>query len=176
MAAFEISVNGKPRFVEEDVKAITIVADRVPDLTLGGEIEKVYLHVGIGEAGEYQYLGGDLRPGDEISIRVLTDDEIPTGTTSFPTSCSFCGSDHFHISSLTGGPQVAICDGCLQVFHAVIIQGARLPLGASIRDQGPDQCDFCHKAPPEVPGLLVRNSAAICPECLRACLDLITEQ
>src|SRR5260370_903229 len=128
MAAFEISVNGKPRFVEDDVRAVTIVADSVPDLGADAQIDRVYLHVGVGEAREDQYLGGELRPGDEISIRVLADDQSPTDTSTFPKSCSFCGSDRFHIESLTGGPQVAICDGCLQAFQAVITQGSPLPL------------------------------------------------
>jgi len=59
-------------------------------------------------------------------------------------------------------------------FHSVIAHNAPLPIGASIQEQGDASCGFCQKAPPEVAGLFVRNAAALCPECLRACLDLLT--
>jgi hypothetical protein len=171
VAAFEISVNGKRRFVGEDVRAITLAADSVTNRG----VEKVYLHVGVGEAGEWevQYLGRDLRPGDEISIRVLADCESPTDTGWPPQSCSFCGNNRRRIISLVAGPEAAICDGCIADFHAFITHGAALPAGASIHGGGESHCGFCHKAPPEVPGLLARNGAAICPECLHACMDLL---
>jgi hypothetical protein len=174
MAAFEIRVNGQHRFVGEPVGAITLVADGAA----GGKTERVYLHVGIGEAGDYevQYLGGDLRPGDEISIRVVADDEELTDPSRPPTSCSFCGANNYDIGSLVGGGRAAICDFCIQAFHGVIARGAALPLGASIQDRVEGQCNFCLKSPPEVPGLLVRNTAAICPECLHVCVDLTEDR
>jgi hypothetical protein len=170
MAAFEIRVNGQHRFVGEPVGAITLAADSVA----AGRTERVYLHVGIGEGGEYevQYLGGDLRPGDEILIKVLADNEELTDPSRPPDSCSFCGADKYDIESLVGGRQIAICGSCIRAFHGVIALGGVLPLGASIQDRVDGQCNFCHKSPPEVPGLLVRNTAAICPECLHACMDL----
>jgi hypothetical protein len=56
--------------------------------------------------------------------------------------------------------------------HPERSRGAALPVGASIHDQGDAQCGFCRKSPPDVPGLIVRNAAAICPECLRARVDI----
>jgi hypothetical protein len=38
--------------------------------------------------------------------------------------------------------------------------------------RGDARCGFCQKGPPELAGLLVRNAAALCPECLRACVDV----
>jgi len=167
MAAFEISVNGERRFVGDYVKAITLVADWVAHR----QGERISVHVGVREPDvEVQYLGADLRPGDEISIRVLAEDDRTLS--GAPVSCSFCGSDNYHIGSLVAGPQVAICDICLYAFHAVITQNAALPFGASIQHHGDARCGFCQKAPPEVAGLLMRNAAALCPECLRACMDL----
>jgi hypothetical protein len=169
MVAFEISVNGQRRFVGDDVTAITLAADWVARR----KADRVSLHVGVGEPGErqVQYLGADLGPGDEISIRVLSDEgsEADGGA---PESCSFCGSSMHEIASLVAGPQVAICDSCLVSFDAVVAHGAPLPVGASIREQGDVRCGFCQKGPPELAGLLVRNAAAICPECLRACVDM----
>jgi hypothetical protein len=172
MAAFEISVNGERRFVGDDVKAITLVSDWVANR----QGERISVHVGVGEPGdvEVQYLGADLRPGDEISIRVLAEDDEYLDANKGPESCSFCGSDNYQIESLVAGSQVAICDVCISAFHSVIAHNAPLPIGASIQEQGDASCGFCQKAPPEVAGLFVRNAAALCPECLRACLDLLT--
>jgi len=171
MAAFEISVNGERRFVGDDVTAITLAADWVARR----RADRVSLHVGLGDAGNrlVQYLGADLGPGDEISIRVLSDAECEAADDTAPRDCSFCGSDVHQIRSLVAGPQVAICDSCLASFDAVLTRGSALPVGASIQDEGSTaRCGFCQKGPPEVPGLIVRNAAALCPECLRACVDL----
>lgn len=169
MAAFEITVNGERRFAGEAVKAITLVADWVP----GRQGERISVHLGVGEPGEVevQYLGADLKPGDEISIRVLASDALPE--VPWPNdSCTFCGRDSYHIGSLVAGSQAAICDFCLAAFHAVLTQNAPLPMGASIQEHEDVRCGFCLKGPPELAGLFVRNGAALCPECLRVCLDL----
>jgi ClpX C4-type zinc finger len=170
MVAFEISVNGQRRFVGDDVTAITLAADWVARR----KADRVSLHVGVGEPGErqVQYLGADLGPGDEIAIRVLTEEEGEAAESGAPESCSFCGSSMHDIRSLVSGPQVAICDTCLSSFDAFVAHGVPLPVGASIREQGDVRCGFCQKGPPQIAGLLFRNAAAICPECLRACVDM----
>jgi hypothetical protein len=48
----------------------------------------------------------------------------------------------------------------------------QLPVGAFIRDVPPWKCGFCGKEPGAVPGVFVRNGAAICPECLRVAADI----
>jgi hypothetical protein len=71
MATFEISVNGERRFMGNDVTAITVVSDWVERRLA----DRVSVHVGVGGPGEreVQYLGSDLRPGDEIStMRLLS--------------------------------------------------------------------------------------------------------
>jgi hypothetical protein len=168
VVTFEISVNGERRFVGDDVKAITVVADWIARR----QVDRVSVHVGVGGPGEreVQYLGSDLHPGDEISIRVVAEEQALVSDA--PEACSFCGSDMHHVRSLVAGRQVAICESCLSAFEAVVTRSAALPLGASIRQEGDARCGFCLKSPPDVAGLLVRNAAAICPECLRACVDI----
>ena len=60
MAGFEISVNGEFRFADDEVSAITFVAEPVRE----GCAERVYVLVGLGGTGQQhiQLLGGDLRP------------------------------------------------------------------------------------------------------------------
>lgn len=171
MATFEISVNGERRFVGDDVKAITVVCDWIERR----RADRISVHVGVGGPGErdVQHLGSDLYPGDEISIRVLSDEEAATN--EGPQGCSFCGQDIGRIRSLVAGPQVAICDGCLLAFDGVVTERKALPLGASIQQDGDQRCGFCLKGVADVAGLLVRNAAAICPECLRVSVDIMRE-
>ena len=51
----------------------------------------------------------------------------------------------------------------------------RLPVGAAIREEPTWVCGFSGKQPGSVPAVVVRNGTAICPECLRACADLLRE-
>jgi hypothetical protein len=168
VATFEISVNGERRFVGDDVKAVTIVSDWISRK----QLDRISVHVGVGGPGEREvhYLGSDLHAGDEISIRVLEDDELVASDA--PEACSFCGQEMHHVQSLVAGKQAAICDGCVASFDAVVTTSAALPLGAAIRQDGDERCGFCLKGPSEVAGLFVRNAAAICPECLRVCADI----
>ena len=172
MAAFEILVNGERRFVGEDVTAITLAADSVARRNA----ERVSLHVGVGEPEDRQvhYLGADLGPGDKITIRVMPNDEVSDSSDDAPDRCSFCGSGIHSVRSLVAGPQVAMCDSCVAVFHGVLSRGDPLPIGAAIQEHGEASCGFCSKMLPDVPGLLVRNAAAVCPECLRTCVEITT--
>jgi hypothetical protein len=169
MAVFEIKVNGQQRFCGDEVTAITLAADRLGRR----ETERVAMHVGTGGPGEreIQYLAANLVPGDEITIRVLEDAELPDAYPA-PESCSFCGSSHHDVHSLVAVNQKAICDACAS-FGAVVLRGAPLPTGAAIREAaGAPACAFCEKGPPDGPAVLVRNDSAICPGCLRSCTDL----
>jgi hypothetical protein len=169
MAAFEILVNGERRFIGEAVTAITLAADWVSRRNAS----RVSLHVGVGEPGErqVQLLGADLGPGDEISIRVLSDEERHEASPT-PEGCSFCGCGINDVRSLVAGREVAICNSCIEAFETVLGHGAPLPLGASICVHGDSPCGFCQRSPPEVPGLFLRNATTICPECLRTCVDM----
>ena len=111
--------------------------------------------------------------GDEITIRVIEDAELHENAYPAPESCSFCGSSHHDVRGLLAAHHQAICDSCLSSFSAVVLRSLPLPIGASIRKAaGGPNCLFCDKTPPDVPAVLVRNDAAICPGCLRSCVDL----
>lgn len=171
MAEFEITINGEHRFRGDDVTAITLVSDIVGK----AEKERIAMHVGTGGPGERRahHLAASLVPGDEITIRILEGGALCEGASSAPQACSFCGSPYGEIGSLVSVRHQAICDSCLSSFSAVVVHGAALPLGVSIRERpGGPPCAFCDKAPPDVPAVLVRNDAAICPGCLRSCVDL----
>jgi len=81
------------------------------------------MRIGVGAPGDrqVQYLGSDLRAGDEIAIRVLDDDQ-PTDD-QVPEACSFCGTNIHDIQSLVSGPRVSICNGCTAAFNAAAFAG-----------------------------------------------------
>jgi hypothetical protein len=170
MAAFEIEVNGERRFAGAEVTAITLVTEWVPRR----KADRVSVHVAVGGTGSdhVQCLGADLKPGDDITIRVLDEQALQAAISAAPHSCSFCAREARDVESLVSGHQIAICDSCLSAFQAVIARSGALLAGTTIRDTAGILCGFCRKEPPEVAPLLVRNGAAICPECLRACVDM----
>jgi hypothetical protein len=75
---------------------------------------------------------------------------------------------------LVQGTDVAICDTCTTGLSRAIKDGAPLPVGSSIRDASDLLCGFCRNKSGHVTGVVVRNGAAICPECLRTCAEIIT--
>jgi hypothetical protein len=174
MVAFEITINGERRCVGEEITAVTVVADWVHKRNA----ERVSIHVGGAEGSGYsgetqpQWLGAHLRAGDEVLIRIVeVVEEVPAGT----GHCSFCGAGNRDIASLVQGLQVGICSGCIASFDAFLKSRGQLPLGASIQDQPDQECGFCGRQSGDLAGLLTRNGAAICAECLRSCSDLIAD-
>ena len=172
MVAFEISINGERRCVGEEITAVTLVADWVDRR----HAERVSIHVGGSEGSRHsskpQWLGAHLRAGDEVLIRVV---EIVEEIPDWSRDCSFCGTENRDIGSLVQGLQVGICTRCIASFDAFLKSRAQLPLGASIQDQPDKECGFCGKQSGDIAGLLVRNGAAICAECLRSCADLVED-
>lgn len=167
MAAFQISVNGKPYCESEDLTALTMVVEEFRR----GQGHRILLHARAGET-PVQWLAANLAVGDEIVIRVVD----PAGLeAAVPAGCSFCGAEVHDLSSLVQGPSAAICDRCVAGLGAALQQKGPLPLGASIRDEPDWSCGFCGTRPGAGSGVMVRNGAAVCPECLRACVELVGE-
>jgi len=166
MVAFRVSINGKPYCETEDITAITLVAE----LMNRRNRDRVTLHASSADDRTLQWLNAQLGVGDEIQVRIIDASEI---VDSSPTGCNFCGRSIHELENLVQGTDVAICNHCVTAFAATVKNGTHLPLGASIRDDSERSCGFCRKQPGDVPGVVVRNGAAICPECLRACSDII---
>jgi len=167
MVGFRITVNGNTYCESDDVSALTMVAETVARRSG----YRISLHAGSGDA-PVQWLTADLKIGDEIVIRVVDLSEAEQGP---PLGCSFCGREVHDVSTLVHGPAAAICDDCIQGFSTALRTSTQLPTGASIRGESEWRCGFCSNQPTNTGGLVVRNGAAVCPECLRACSDILTE-
>jgi len=168
MVRFQITINGEPYFDCDDINTLTLVAEEI----WRREEERISLH---GSAGEdsAQWLAADLKLGDEIVIRIV--DSFREEDQIFHV-CSFCGRESHNVPGLIAGKKVAICKGCVTCFSRAVTDQKRLPLGAAIHDEPSCACGFCGNSPDAVPGVIVRNGAAICPECLHACSDLLGEK
>ncbi len=167
MAAFRIKINGKPFCDSEEITALTVVSDEVPRR----EGHRISLHASAGE-GSAQWLAANLDVGDEIIVQI---EDTVEKLDSVPDVCHFCGREMQDVSNLITGQLAAICNRCVAEFSESLIEGKKLPLGAAIRDESSWACAFCEKHPDNIPGVIVRNGTAICPECLRACSDISSD-
>ena len=168
MVAFQISINGKPYCESVDITTMTIVADEIRR-----DGYRISLHAA-GPDTPVQWFTANMSVGDEILIRVV--DPVQLEEDLPPLICSFCGKDANDVHSLITGSSAAICDDCIGDFSAAVKDGRELPLGASLRDEPQWVCGLCANQPGVVPGVVVRNGAAVCPECLRVCSDLLASR
>jgi hypothetical protein len=169
MTGFRISVNGEPFCESHDLTVFTMV---VEDTGLSGE-QRVMLHARAGE-GPLQWLAANLHAGDAVRIEVV-DIAVADAANETQRACSFCGGDIHELNSLIEGPGAAICDGCSTSFSEAVRNRASLPAGAAIHSETALTCGFCGQGHEDVPALIVRNGAAICPECLRSCEDMLRD-
>ena len=167
MVALQITINGQPYCEVDEISAVTIVAE----LMNRRNADRVSIHATSGHEQKLHWLGAHLGVGDEIQIRIVDATDIPD---SRPEGCNFCGRSIDEFQNLVQGADVAICDGCVAGFALSLTKSAALPVGASIRDGSGQSCGFCRKQSGDIAGVIVRNGAAICPECLRACSDIIS--
>jgi len=166
LITFQISINGKTYHESEEITVLTMIVEEVRR-----RMEpRISLHAGSAGEGALQWLKPNLGVGDEIVIRIV---ETAEQEDSESLMCSFCGREAHEVSNLIAGQSAFICDGCIQGFGSALRDGTALPLGASIRDEYEWACGICDKHPGAIPGVIVRNGAAICPECLHACSDIL---
>jgi len=96
-------------------------------------------------------------------------------------ACSFCGRPQRKSRKLAAGPDVYICENCVDVAATVIRSGqpadtALGPLHSVVDDAAQGRCSFCGKRRHQVTGLAASDDAAICAECLVLCREIHTEQ
>lgn len=164
---FQITINGEPYFDPDDITALTLVVEEI----WRRDEERISLHASGGE-DSMQWLVADLKVGDEIVVKII---DSLREIDQIPDTCSFCGRESHEVSGFIAGGNVVICEECVTGFSQAITAQKRLPIGAAIHDEPSWACGFCGKSPDVIPGLIVRNGAAICPECLHACSDISSQ-
>jgi len=105
-------------------------------------------------------------------------------------ACSFCGRRQRKARKLVAGPDVYICEKCVEMAETVIRSGqatetALGPLHSVPGNMAQRRCSFCGKRRHQVTGLAtsvgapagkLADDAAICAECLLLCREIHSEQ
>jgi ATP-dependent protease Clp ATPase subunit len=95
-----------------------------------------------------------------------------------PRTCSFCGADRGQVHIEIAGPDIFICDLCIDHVRRVLDDTGRtvttpialiqqVPAGAR-----PERCTFCGKRRHQVAAMASAGDARICNECFRLCWEL----
>ena len=96
-------------------------------------------------------------------------------------SCSFCGKNQKQVKKLIAGPDVYICDRCIDRVHMVLAavgKTASTPTATvrQVSDQARDGwCSFCGKGRHEVEAMAAAGDARICNQCLGLCDEIISD-
>jgi hypothetical protein len=87
--------------------------------------------------------------------------------------CSWCDRPPSEVSKLIAGPDVFICDACIEAAERVM-SGAPGSRGALRRAKtgATHLCTFCHKRG-NAKRALVLGPANVCSECLRLCREIL---
>jgi hypothetical protein len=105
-------------------------------------------------------------------------------------ACSFCGRRQRKARKLVAGPDVYICEQCVEMAETVIRTGqatetALGPLHSVPDNMAQRRCSFCGKRRHQVNGLVttvgnpagkLADDAAICAECLILCREIHSQQ
>jgi len=94
--------------------------------------------------------------------------------------CSFCGNPQTQVAKLIAGPEIYICNGCVDTASRVVATGepAVTPLSevASLGEDAAAKCGFCGKRRHQVPGVAAAGPATVCSECLELCQEILREE
>jgi ClpX C4-type zinc finger len=91
--------------------------------------------------------------------------------------CTWCDRPANEVSKLVAGPNVYICDACLELAGAALHDAwgtsetlRRAPEGAK------ERCSFCNKRSGRDRSLVIGPAAHICSECMRICRDFMDDR
>ncbi len=88
--------------------------------------------------------------------------------------CSFCGRTKIEPGKFVAGPDLFICDKCIEQASLALLDfsgsGNRI-FQTNVQDS--IRCDFCAKRAKEVWRLLTESGKNICSECVEICNDII---
>jgi len=95
-----------------------------------------------------------------------------------PRTCSFCGADREQVDIEIAGPDIFICDLCIDHVRQVLDDTGKTvttPIALIQQvpaDARPERCTFCGKRRHQVAAMASAGDARICNECLRLCWEL----
>jgi hypothetical protein len=88
--------------------------------------------------------------------------------------CTWCGRPPSEVNKLVAGPDVYICDACVDAAGRVEHRSA--PRDSSLARARPGaraRCSFCRARPSAARALVTGPAAHVCSDCLRICRDIM---
>ena len=93
-------------------------------------------------------------------------------------SCTFCKQPNNQVAKLIAGPEVFICDACVELAEERVTTGSTPGTGglfALAKERAKVRCSFCRKGKMINRMLLTSPAANICSECLHACRQILMD-
>jgi len=91
--------------------------------------------------------------------------------------CTFCGKPPSEVSRLIAGPNVYICDGCVELAEQVVSGTPKAPsLFFLSRGSAPSACSFCGERRDQARPVVTRRETNVCGDCLRLCREILNER
>ncbi|MBV9269650.1 MAG: hypothetical protein JO165_01045 [Candidatus Eremiobacteraeota bacterium] len=80
-------------------------------------------------------------------------------------ACTFCCRDRVHVAKLVAGPNVFICDQCVNSIERFDTVHVKSTL----------RCSFCGKPRSQVPRMFAAENGQMCGECLDLAAEIIAD-
>ncbi len=88
-------------------------------------------------------------------------------------TCTWCGRPPSEVSKLIAGPNVYICDACVESAERAAAGRAAAGPFAGLEKGRLARCAFCAKRHGQDRRIVTASAANICSNCLRACRDIL---
>jgi hypothetical protein len=91
-------------------------------------------------------------------------------------ACTWCGRPASDVEKLIAGPNVYICDACVQAAETTATgrSAGRGPFANQERKQLTARCAFCGKRASQDRSLVSAEPGHICTACLQTCREILT--
>ena len=99
--------------------------------------------------------------------------ETSQGKGSPPLRCSFCNKSQRDVRKLIAGPKVFICDECVDICRAIIVEDLSVPGDAAL-PAGNARCLVCHNQQ-EAAHMLPVRWGMVCELCARDVQEAIPQ-
>jgi hypothetical protein len=100
-----------------------------------------------------------------------------TRTVKRDAVCTFCGRPPSEVSKLIAGPNVYICNQCVEHAEHVVSGSPKAPsLFFLSRGSTRAACSFCGERRDHGRPVVTRREANVCGDCLRLCREILNER
>jgi bacterioferritin-associated ferredoxin len=99
-----------------------------------------------------------------------------TRTVKRDAVCTFCGRPPGEVSKLIAGPNVYICDACVEHAEQVVAGSLKAPSLFFLSRGSRSACTFCGEKRNDGRPVVTRRESNVCGDCLRLCREILNER